>query len=83
MRIKVFNNDINKAMRILKKKLQNEGDLKAFRESEFFVSKSQKERLAKKAGAKRWAKKKRKIEKQMIINEQRLIRKNRKPRPSK
>ena len=68
MTIYVRNNDVDKAMRILKKKLHNEGMTKELRE---------KRRLAAKAGKKRWHKKREQIEQQMIRNELNAMRKNR------
>ena len=64
MKIYVKNNDVSKALRILKKKLLIEGDAKKLRESSYFVSKGEAKRLAKKAGIKRWAKKQIEIEKE-------------------
>ena len=63
MKIFVKNNDISKALRILKKKMLEEGDAKEFRARQFFVSKGEEKRLAVKAGKKRWAKKQILIEK--------------------
>jgi small subunit ribosomal protein S21 len=73
MRIYVRNNDISKALRILKKKLNQEGDMKKLREKEFFRSDSQKKRLEKQAGRKRWLKKREQIEQRAIRQEQRPI----------
>lgn len=61
MKITVRNNDINKALRVLKKKLLLEGDLREQRERQHFVSPGEKKRIAKKAGTKRWFKKLAKI----------------------
>jgi ribosomal protein S21 len=63
MKIFVRNNDITKALRILKKKMLEEGDTKEFRARQFFVSKGEEKRIAVKAGKKRWAKKQILIEK--------------------
>ena len=63
MKIFVKNNDISKALRILKKKMLEEGDAKEFRARQFFTSKGEEKRLAVKAGKKRWAKKQILIEK--------------------
>ena len=57
MKIYVKDNDISKALRILKKKMLKEGDIKGLRSKQYFVSKGEEKRLAKKAGVKRWAKK--------------------------
>ena len=43
MKIFVKNNDVNKALRILKKKLLAEGSMKEARENAFFRSKGEKE----------------------------------------
>ena len=56
MKIFVKNNDVNKALRILKKKLLIEGVMKEARENEFFRSKGEKKRLAEKAGNKDYLK---------------------------
>ena len=57
MYITVRNNDVGKALRILKKKLLQEGISKELRERRHFTGKAEKNRLAKKAGKKRWLKK--------------------------
>jgi len=54
MKIYVKNNNVDKAMRVLKRKLLLEGDTNALKDKRFFVSKSEKKRLIKKAGRKRW-----------------------------
>jgi small subunit ribosomal protein S21 len=77
MKIYVRNNDVNKALRVLKKKLFVEGDLKEMRERQHFVSPGEKKRLAERAGRKRWLKKRAKIESNMERNEMRLINRNR------
>lgn len=76
MKIQVKNNDINKALRILKKKLFLEGTTKEMREREHFVSKGEQRRLAEKAGAKRWQKKRAKFEQGVERREQQLIQQN-------
>ena len=43
MKIFVKNNDVNKALRIMKKKLLAEGSMKEARENAFFRSKGEKE----------------------------------------
>lgn len=63
MKIFVRNNDVNKALRVLKKKMLQEGDTKEIRSQKYFVSKGEEKRLAKKAGRKRWLKKRVQIEK--------------------
>ena len=57
--VEVRNNDVNKALRKLKKKLQAEGTLQEYRDRQYYVKPSEKRRLAKKAGKKRWLKKQR------------------------
>lgn len=63
MKIYVKNNDVNKAMRILKKKMLQEGDVKEIRAKTHFISKGEEKRLAKAAGRKRWLKKRVQLEK--------------------
>jgi small subunit ribosomal protein S21 len=75
MKIYVRNNDISKAVRILKKKLFKEGDTKELRNKRHFTSKSEKKRLEEKAGRKRWLKKRAQIEQRAIRAEQRPPRK--------
>ena len=53
MRIEVRNNNVEGAIRVLKKKLQKEGFYTTLRSKEFFRSKSEKRRLQKDAGRKR------------------------------
>ena len=77
MTIYVRNNDVDKAMRILKKKLHNEGMTKELREKRHFTPPGEKRRLAEKAGKKRWIKKREQIEQQMIRNERNAMRKTR------
>ena len=50
MRIEVYNNDVAKAYRILQKKLNNEGIPKKLKEKEYYISKGEQKRLAKKRG---------------------------------
>jgi len=78
MKIYVKNNDVNKALRILKKKLLEEGVMKDARENSFFRSKGEKKRLAAKAGKKRWEKKRIQLEQKFVREERNLIRNNRK-----
>ena len=56
LKVEVRNNDMTKALRVLKKRLQNEGVLNELRERTFFRKKSEKRRLAKSAGRRRWLK---------------------------
>ena len=78
MKIYVRNNDVNKALRIMKKKLLVEGVMKEVRENKYFRSKGEEKRLAQKAGRKRWEKKRIKLEQQFIREEMNAIRNNRK-----
>jgi len=78
MKIFVRNNDVGKALRILKKKLHNEGVMKEVRDRRHFVSKGERERLAKKAGTKRWHKKREELERKFIREERNQLRNSRK-----
>ena len=78
MKIFVRNNDVGKALRILKKKLHNEGVMKEVRDRRHFVSKGETDRLAKKAGTKRWHKKREELERQFIREERNQLRNSRK-----
>ena len=80
MKIYVRNNDINKALRVLKKKLHDEGETREQRERQHFVSDGERRRLAERAGRKRWLKKREKIEQNRVRAEQNLIKQNRKKR---
>ena len=62
--VEVRNNDVSKALRILKKRMQNEGLFNEMRDRTFFQSRGEKRRLAKAAGRRRWLKK---VEKQKEI----------------
>ena len=57
MCVDVRNNDINGALRVLKKRMQTEGVLNDLREKSHFTAKGEKKRLAKAAGRRRWLKK--------------------------
>lgn len=59
--VEVNNNDVNKAMRRLKKILQNEGVFQTLREREFYESKSEQRKKAKARAVKRWHKKQREL----------------------
>lgn len=78
MKIHVRNNDINKALRVLKKKMLIEGDVREARSREHFVSKGEQRRLAERAGARRWQKKRAKQLANVERAEQQLINRNRK-----
>ena len=53
MRVDVRNNNVDQALRILKKKLQLDGLFNEMREREHFVSRGEKRRRAKAAGIRR------------------------------
>ncbi len=61
-KIIVHNNDVTKALRILKKKVQGNGLLNELRKRESYQSKGTKERLQKAAGRRRWLKKQAEME---------------------
>ena len=63
MRVEVRNNNVEKAMRILKKKLTDDGFFNELREREFYVSKGEKKRHERAAAKRR---QKRNLEKRMI-----------------
>ena len=56
LKVEVRNDDMNKALRILKKRMQNEGVFNEMRERTSFRKKSEKRRLAQSAGRRRWLK---------------------------
>ena len=60
--VEVRNNDVNKAMRKLKKKVQAEGILQEFKDRQYYIKPSEIKRRSKKAGKKRWLKKQREEE---------------------
>jgi len=57
MVVKVHNNDVNRALRRLKKMVNNEGILKELRERQHYEKPSLKRKKAKAAARKRWIKK--------------------------
>ena len=61
MKVVVHNNDITKALRTLKKKMQNEGIFNELRERTGFKSKGERRRLEKAAGRRRYLKKQQKL----------------------
>ena len=61
MKVIVHNNDITKALRTLKKKMQHEGIFNALRERTGFKSSGEKRRLEKAAGRRRYLKKQQKL----------------------
>ena len=80
MYITVRNNDVGKALRILKKKLLQEGISKELRERRHFIGKAEKRRLEEKAGRKRWLKKRAQLEQQFVREERNQFRKNKNKR---
>ena len=56
MRVEVRNNNVDGALRVLKKKLQQDGFYTEMREREHQRSKGEKRRLSKAAGRRRWLK---------------------------
>ena len=76
MKIFVKNNDVGKALRIMKKKMLEEGITKELRDRRHFVSDSERKRLAAKAGKKRWLKKRAQLEQKFIREERNQFRKN-------
>ena len=60
MVVEVRNNNIDKAISILKKKLQDDGFFNELRKREYYTSKGEKRRLAKAAGKRRVQKEKEK-----------------------
>ena len=53
MRVEVRNGNVDQAIRVLKKKLQQDGLFNELREREFYMSKSEKRRRAKAAAIRR------------------------------
>ena len=80
MKIFVRNNDVDKALRVLKKKLHNEGVMKEVRDRRHFTPPGEEKRLAKKAGRKRWLKKRAQLEQQFVREERNQFRKNKNKR---
>ncbi len=81
MKIYVKNNDISRALRVLKKKLLLEGDAKQLRNKEYYISTAEQRRIDEKAGRKRWIKKREKIE-QARIRAEATAHRNRKKQTS-
>lgn len=59
--IEVRNDDVNKAIRIFKKKVQEDGILQEYKERQQYTKPSEKRRKAKMAGRKRWLKQQEKL----------------------
>ena len=60
--VTVRNGNLEKALRIFKKKVRNSGMLQELREREYYTKPSEKRKLAKARGRKRWLKKLAKME---------------------
>lgn len=56
LKVEVFNNDINKALRKLKKKIADDGILQDLRAREYYESKGTRRRKAKEAAIRRYKK---------------------------
>jgi small subunit ribosomal protein S21 len=56
IKIEVYNNDVNKALRKLKKKLSDDGIFQTLRKREYYESKGTKRRLEKQAAIRRYKK---------------------------
>ena len=61
MKVVVHNNDMTKALRTLKKKMQNEGIFNELRERTGFKSRGEKRRLEKAAGRRRYLRNQKKL----------------------
>ena len=61
MKVVVHNNDVTKALRTLKKKLQNEGVLNELRERTSFKTRGERRRLEKAAGRRRYLRNQQKL----------------------
>ena len=53
MKVEVRNNNVDKAIRVLKNKLQDDGFFNELRKREYYISKGERRRLAKAAGRRR------------------------------
>ena len=62
--VSVRNNDVNGALRVLKKRMQTEGVFNELRERTAFRSRGEKKRLQRAAGRRRWLKKVDKLKEQ-------------------
>ena len=59
--VEVRHDDVNKALRIFKKKVQEDGIIQEYRERQHYEKPSEKRKKAKAAGRKRWLKKQEKL----------------------
>ena len=66
--VMVRGDDLNGAMRVLKKRMQNEGIFNEMRERTSFKTRSEKKRLQRAAGRRRWLKKVEKLKEQGLWN---------------
>ena len=60
--VEVRNGDFTKALRIFKKKVQEDGIIQEYRERQHYEKPSEKRKKAKAAGRKRWLKQREKLE---------------------
>lgn len=56
MSVEVQRGNVDKALRILKRKIQDDGRLNLVKEREFYTGRSERRRLAKNAAKRRWQK---------------------------
>jgi small subunit ribosomal protein S21 len=61
LRVEVRNGDFNKALRLFKKKVQNDGVIQEYRERQEYIKPSEKRKKAKAAGKARWKRKQEKL----------------------
>ena len=64
LKVMVRGDDLNGAMRVLKKRMQSEGIFNEMRERTSFKTRSEKKRLQRAAGKRRWLKKIEKLKEQ-------------------
>lgn len=65
--VEVRNNDVNKALRRLKKLVANAGLIKELRDKEFYTKPSERKRKEKNAQTRRWKKQEQKLRDQGIL----------------
>lgn len=66
--VEVRNNDVNKAIRRLKKLMNNEGIIKEVRDRQYYQKPSDKKRIEKNQQKRRWQKKQQKLRDQGLID---------------
>ena len=66
--VEVRNNDVNKAIRRLKKLMNNEGIIKEVRDRQYYQKPSDKKRFEKNQATRRWQKKQQKLRDQGLID---------------